>query len=39
MTTNMKQALMIWIDNLLDSNAKRFTKATYLGILEERGLS
>jgi len=39
MTTNMKQALIIWIDNLLDSEAKRFTKAAYLNVLEERGLS
>lgn len=39
MTTNMKQALIIWIDNLLDSEVKRFTKAAYLKVLEERGLS
>lgn len=39
MTTNMKQALMIWINNLLDSDAKRFTKATYLNALQEKGLS
>lgn len=39
MTTNMQQALMIWIDNLLDSNSKKFNKATYLTTLSEKGLS
>ena len=39
MTINMKQALMLWIDNLLDSKATKFTKTTYLEALEEKGLS
>lgn len=39
MTTNMNQALIIWIDNLLDTKAQKFTKSTYLATLKSKDLS